>query len=52
MTTHNKYELAFPVGYYEFHKDPAFNFQLNRWYSMEYAGLEDMQAAGQKIKSF
>ena len=52
MTTHHKYELTFPVGYFEFHKDPAFNFQLNRWYSMGYAGLEDMQAAGQKIKSF
>ena len=52
MTTHNTYELTFPVGYYEFHKDPAFNFQLNRWYSMGYAQLEDMRAAGQKIKSF
>ena len=52
MTTHDKYELAFPVGYHEFHKDPVFNFQLNRWYSMGYAALEDMQAAGQNIKSF
>jgi hypothetical protein len=52
MTAQNKYELTFPVGYYEFHKDPAFNFQLNRWYSMGYAELEDMRAAGQKIKSF
>jgi pimeloyl-ACP methyl ester carboxylesterase len=52
MTTDNKPKFAFPIGYHEFHKDPAFNFQLNRWYSMGYADLKDMQAAGQKIKSF
>jgi len=52
MTNDNKNKFAFPVGYHEFHKDPAFNFQLNRWYSMGYARLEDMQEAGKKINSF
>ena len=47
-----KSKLTFPVGYHEFHKDQAFNFQLNRWYSMGYARFEDMKKAGQKISSF
>ena len=52
MTNDNKNKFTFPVGYHDFHKDPAFNFQLNRWYTMGYARFEDMQAAGQKINSF
>ncbi len=52
MTNDNKNKFAFPVGYHEFHKDKAFNFQLNRWYSMGYARFEDMEEAGQKINSF
>ena len=47
-----KSKLTFPVGYHEFHKDQAFNFQLNRWYSIGYARFEDMEEAGQKINSF
>ena len=47
-----KSKFTFPVGYHEFHKDKAFNFQLNRWYSMGYARFEDMEEAGQKINSF
>ena len=47
-----KSKLTFPVGYPEFHKDQAFNFQLNRWYSMGYARFEDMKEAGQNISSF
>jgi hypothetical protein len=50
MTNDNKNKFAFPVGYHDFHKDPAFNFQLNRWYTMGYARFEDMQAAGQICK--
>ena len=45
-------KFTFPVEYHEFHKDKAFNFQLNRWYSMGYARFEDMEKAGQKINSF
>ncbi len=42
----------FPVGFYEFNKDKAFNFQLNRFYSMGYARFEDMKTIGNKINSF
>jgi hypothetical protein len=51
MTNDKKNKFAFPVGYHDFHKDPAFNFQLNRWYTMGYARFEDMKEAGQKIYS-
>ena len=34
MTNDNKNKFTFLVGYLDFHKDQAFNFQLNRWYSM------------------
>jgi alpha-beta hydrolase superfamily lysophospholipase len=44
--------FTFPATYHEFHTDQTFNFQLNRWYSMGYARLEDMKAAGQAIHSF
>jgi hypothetical protein len=47
-----KSKFTFPVGYHEFHKDKAFNFQRNRWYSFGYARFEDMAEAGQKINSF
>jgi hypothetical protein len=52
MTNDNKNKFAFPVGYYDFHKDQAFNFQLNRWYSVGYSRFEDIKEAGQKINSF
>ena len=47
-----KSKFTFPIGYHEFHKDQAFNFQLNRYYSMGYARFEHMEEAGQKINSF
>jgi len=47
-----KNEFIFPVGYHTFHKDQLFNFQLNRWFSLGYARLEDMEEAGLKIKNF
>jgi esterase/lipase len=43
---------GFPVGYYDFNEDKAFNFQLNRWYSMGYLRYEDMEKAGRIISSF
>jgi hypothetical protein len=52
MTTGKYIKIAFPVGYHDFHKDPAFNFQLNRWYSMAYAEFENLKEVGQKINSF
>ena len=50
MTNNNRSKFTFPVGYHEFHKVHAFNFQLNRWYSMGYAKFEDMKEAGQNKK--
>jgi len=47
-----KTEFTFPVGYYAFNEDKGINFQLNRYYSMGNATLEDMQEAGKKISSF
>ncbi len=52
MTNDNKNKFTFPVGYHDFHKDQAFNFNLNRWHSMGYSRFEDMEEAGQKINSF
>ena len=45
-------EIAFPVGYHQFHKDQVFNFQLNRWHSLGYARFEDMEEAGKRIDTF
>ena len=40
MTTNNKHELAFPVGYHEFHKDPALNFNLIAGIPWDMQGLK------------
>lgn len=45
-------KFEFPIGYKSFHKKQLFNFQLNRWYSLGYARLVDMEAAGKSIKTF
>ncbi|MDX1435601.1 MAG: alpha/beta fold hydrolase [Anaerolineales bacterium] len=42
--------FEFPVGYHDLHKTKIMDFQLNRWYSLGYCRLEDMQEAGAKIK--
>lgn len=47
-----KNKITFPIGYLDFHKDQGFNFQLNCWYSLGFARLEDMKEAGQRINSF
>jgi len=47
----NKTEFTFPVGYHDFNKKTAFNFQLNRWYSLGYARFEDIKEAGNNISS-
>ena len=44
--------FTYPVGYQRFHRDQLFNFQLNRPYSLGYARLEDLTAAGQRIATF
>lgn len=45
-------KFLFPVGYFEFHKNQLYNFQLNRWYSMGYLRFEDLKKVGKKISSF
>ena len=42
----------FPVGYHALHPVKIINFQLNRWYSLGYARLEDMKWAGVQIRTF
>lgn len=45
-------EFGFPVGYHTFHKDQVFNYQLNRWHSLGYLGLEAMREVGERVTSF
>ncbi|MFC2018753.1 hypothetical protein ACFLU4_02200 [Chloroflexota bacterium] len=47
----SKSEFTFPVGYLEFNKNQAFDFQLNRYYSIGLGRFEDTKEAGQKISS-
>ena len=42
----------FPVGYHDLNKVKIINFQLNRWYSLGYARLEDVRSAGEQIRTF
>lgn len=39
----------FPVGYHKLHKTKIIDYQLNRWYALGYARLQDMQAAAARI---
>lgn len=43
--------FSFPVGYHTFHNVKIINFQLNRWYSLGYARLEDVKFAGRQIRT-
>ena len=42
--------FKFPVGYHDLHKTKIIDFQLNRWYSLGYSRLEDMEEAAANIK--
>ncbi len=44
--------VNFPVGYYPFHNQKVFNFQLNRWHSIGMAKFEDCVSMGKDIKTF
>ena len=44
--------MTLPVGYYPFHKNKFFNYQLNRWYALGYACKKDLEEIGSEIKSF
>jgi pimeloyl-ACP methyl ester carboxylesterase len=47
-----KSKFTFPIGYHEFHKKQLFNYQLNRWHSLGYIQLEDMEKVGRKVRTF
>ena len=47
-----KDEILFPIGLHKIHRNKLFNFTMNRWISIGYARLEDMQAAAKKIKKY
>lgn len=42
--------FTFPVGYHDLHKIKIIDFQLNRWYSLGYSRLKDMEEAAANIK--
>lgn len=42
----------FPIGYYPFHKDEVFNYQLNRWHSLGLLPYEDIKDIGATINTF
>lgn len=44
--------VDFPVGYYRFHNQKVFNFQLNRWHSIGMAKFDDCVSMGKDIKTF
>lgn len=52
MKNHKMTTFTFPIGYHNFHRKQLFNFQLNRWYSMGYTRLEDIQKVGKRINNF
>jgi alpha-beta hydrolase superfamily lysophospholipase len=43
--------FSFPVGYREFNKKPAFNYQLNRYFSMGQARLVDVTEVGSSVRT-
>ncbi|OPY32856.1 MAG: Alpha/beta hydrolase family protein [Methanoregula sp. PtaU1.Bin006] len=45
-------QFDFPVGYRMFSRVKIIDYQLNRWHSLGYARLEDMQEAGRQIRTF
>lgn len=44
--------MKLPIGYKKFHKNKFLNYQLNRWFSLGYARLEDIERVSGKINSF
>ncbi len=44
--------MNFPVGFHDFHKDTAFNFQLNRFYSFGCLSYEVIAEIGKEVTDF
>jgi len=51
IMSNGQIKITFPIGFHSFHKDQAFNFQLNRWHSLGYGRLEDLKSAGAQINN-
>lgn len=45
-------EVTFPVGYFRFHDQKVFNYQLNRWHSIGLAKYDDCVNMAKEIKTF
>ncbi len=52
MTTGTLPGVDLPVGYHPFHRDPLFNYQLNRPYSLGSGRYRDLVEAGARVGSF
>ncbi|MBO4414890.1 MAG: alpha/beta hydrolase [Lachnospiraceae bacterium] len=48
----NKIFSALPAGYFNFHENEAFNFQLNRFYSFGVFGKDELTEIGSRIDGF
>jgi pimeloyl-ACP methyl ester carboxylesterase len=49
---YNSRSMILPIGYRKFHKNKFINYQLNRWFSLGFSRLEDIEGIGSKINSF
>jgi alpha-beta hydrolase superfamily lysophospholipase len=47
----SKTRISFPIGFHNFHKKQAFNFQLNRFHAVGLARFEDMEQVGKEVGS-
>lgn len=45
-------KVKFPIGYYRFHNQNVFNYQLNRWHSIGLAEYDDCVRMSKEIKTF
>ncbi len=51
IDVHKEIKIEFPVGYMAFHKNEAFNFQLNRFYSFGYADYNDLMDIAKHVEN-
>lgn len=43
--------MELPLGYHYFHSNDFFNYQLNRWYTLGVARIEDLESIGSNIRT-
>lgn len=51
IEVHQDINFSFPIGYKEFHKNKAFNFQLNRFCSFGYADYDDLMDIASHVET-